>query len=361
MKIQFLISSLSGGGAEKVLSILAKSFAQDENDVSILTLDKRPQFYQIDGRVSVIHANHTKLGKIRENWQDFLTIRKYVRDNGKGVTISFLSRCNMLTLLAAFGTKRKVIVCDRNNPLKEHSKLVFWLSCQLYRRADGIFVQTEKIRSFYPSYLQKKITVIENPVDFNMLQKQVNNEKLQREKIIVSMGRLEPQKDFVTLIRAFAKVSNKMDGWKLKIYGIGEMQQELQNEIEKQGLQGRAILCGRTERPFYDMSKGSIFVLSSYYEGFPNVLCEAMYAMLPCVSSDCVSGPSELIEQGENGYLFEIGDVDFLANKLLELGSDEHMRKQLGYAAHKTVERLSVEKIYLKWVAAVLRVMEELK
>ena len=169
MKIQFLISSLSGGGAEKVLSILAKSFAQDENDVSILTLDKRPQFYQIDGRVSVIHANHTKLGKIRENWQDFLTIRKYVRDNGKGVTISFLSRCNMLTLLAAFGTKRKVIVCDRNNPLKEHSKLVFWLSCQLYRRADGIFVQTEKIRSFYPSYLQKKITVIENPVDFNML------------------------------------------------------------------------------------------------------------------------------------------------------------------------------------------------
>lgn len=109
------------------------------------------------------------------------------------------------------------------------------------------------------------------------------------------------------------------------------------------------------------MSKGSIFVLSSYYEGFPNVLCEAMYAMLPCVSSDCVSGPSELIEQGENGYLFEIGDVDFLANKLLELGRDEHMRKQLGYAAHKTVERLSVEKIYLKWVAAVLRVMEELK
>lgn len=361
MKIQFLISSLSGGGAEKVLSILAKSFAQDGNDVSILTLEKRPQFYNIDERVSVIRADHTKLGKLRENWQDFLSIRKYVHENRDGVTISFLSRCNMLALLAAIGTKRKVIVCDRNNPLKEHSKLVFWLSCQLYRRADGIFVQTEKIRSFYPAYLQNKISVIENPMDFDVLHKQVGDEKLQREKTIISMGRLEPQKDFITLIRAFAKVSDQMEGWKLKIFGIGEMQQMLQDEIDKQGMQERIFLCGRTDRPFYEMSKAGIFVLSSYYEGFPNVLCEAMHAKLPCISSDCVSGPSELIEQGENGYLFDIGDVDFLAKKLADLGRDEQLRNRLGHAANETTARLSVDKMYLKWKATVQRVMEKAK
>lgn len=359
MKAGFYISSLSGGGAEKVLITIAQAIADNGvGSVSITSLEKRPQFYHVnEEKVDLIKIKNHYTG-IRALWEDYCNIRKQIKNDDADVMISFLSRCNLLLLISCMFNRRKVIVCDRNNPLKEHSRVVFWLSCLLYARANRIVVQTNQIKSFYPKFLQKKIVVIENPIDDHKLQKELCREGYNTKRVI-SMGRLEPQKDFETLIRAFSEANKRFPDWKLHIYGTGEKHNSIQKLINDLKLTDKVILCGRTEQPVVEMSKSDIFVLSSNYEGFPNVLCEAMYAGCACISTDCISGPSELIEQNTNGCLVPIGDTSKMEQALVSYIENEDVRMMNGKNAQRTVERLYVDNIMKKWYSLIAQVGED--
>ena len=359
MNIDFYISSLSGGGAENVLTTLAKELKNNGHKVSITSLEKRPQFYSVDAGIELIKHNNTKKGRLKEIIADFKDIRRQLKERkDTDICVSFLSRCNLQVLLCSLFLHKKVVVCDRNNPLKEHSKLVFWLSNQVYRLASAVFVQTEQIKSFYPKYLQKKMYVIENTLDTAKLDAQCDDE-IAPENTIISIGRLEPQKDFKTLISAFGTIADKYPDWKVKIFGKGNMHDELQQFIDNKNLSERVLLCGRTETPFKELKKSKVFVLSSHYEGFPNVLCEGMYAGLPCISSDCVSGPRELINDGENGFLFPIGNEKILAEKLDLLLSSDEICGIMGDRAKNTVKRLELPVIVEKWYNCLRGVVDE--
>lgn len=358
MRVGFFISSLSGGGAEKVLITIAQSMADNNiGSVSITSLEKRPQFYQVDEEKVELYKIKNKHTGIRAFWEDFVSIRKHIKNDSAEVMISFLSRCNLLLLLCCLFNNRKIIVCDRNNPLKEHSRVIFWLSCLLYKRANRIVVQTNQIKTFYPRFLQKKIVVIENPIDNHKLQHELCRDGYNTKRVI-SMGRLEPQKDFETLIKAFAEINKQFSDWKLDIYGTGEKQEIIQKLIDDLNLTSAVCLCGRTEKPVMEMSKSDIFVLSSYYEGFPNVLCEAMYAGCACISTDCVSGPRELIEEKLNGILVPIGDVSKMKQALFTYIKNEDIRQKNGKSAQRTVERLYVNNIMKKWCELIEQVGE---
>lgn len=204
-----------------------------------------------------------------------------------------------MLILAGLFSKTKIIVCDRNNLLRKYPKYVFDITCFLYRFADVVCVQTNEMKSFYPQYLQKKMVVLENPLGFDEMAAQCKGQNIEKENTVISIGRLEKQKDFVTLIKAYKRVAELYPDWKLKIYGQGNRKDELQGLIERENLTTNIKLCGVTHNPFLEMKKAKIFVLSSFYEGFPNVLCEAMHAGLPCVSTKCECGPSELINDGK--------------------------------------------------------------
>lgn len=348
MKIDFYISSLSSGGAEKVLNSLAKKFAELNHEVSIISLEKRPQFYTVDHHICLYKYDNNSYGKVKIILYDYLSIKKHMRFSNSDISISFLSRCNLLLLFCNFFTKRKIVVSDRNNPLKEHSKLSFIISNLLYIRANSIVIQTKSVKQYYYKVLQKKIAVIENPIDTQALNKQMKEEPI-RKKTIISIGRLEAQKDFRTLFLAFEKVAEKYSDWELKVFGQGDMKDELQNYINKLHLENRVTLCGRTEKPYYELKKSSIFVLSSHYEGFPNVLCEAMYAGTLCISSDCISGPRELITHGKNGWLFDIGNSEQLAGLLMMCISKEEELLDIRANAENTVKRLYLDKNIENW------------
>lgn len=345
MKIDFYISSLSCGGAEKVLVAIASQMAASGHDAAIISLEKKPQFYKVSDTVSLVKVcSRGKMAAVK----DFFRIQSRIKKGAADVSVSFLSRCNCLVLLCSLFRKNRVIVCDRNNPLKEHSKLVFCISSLLYMRADRIVVQTNQIRNYYWRVLKPKIRVIENCIDTGALDSQLTG-PVEREKVILSMGRLEKQKDFKTLIRAFSGISRKYPGWKVKIFGDGSMRTELQHEIRKYDLERQVFLCGKTEKPYEQMCRASIFVLSSFYEGFPNVLCEALYAGDLCISADCVSGPAELISHGENGWLFPVGDQEKLAGLLDELISSEQGLEETRRRAEESVKRLYLEKNIVRW------------
>ena len=350
MKVDFYISSLSSGGAEHVLTNLAANFAEHDMDVSITSYEKRPQFYSVASNVKLNKYNFTNKSKLAEWLCDYRATKKYLQKRKAAVAISFLSRCNFMLILAGLFSKTKIIVCDRNNLLRKYPKYVFDITCFLYRFADVVCVQTNEMKTFYPQYLQKKIVVLENPLDFDEMAAQCEGQSIEKENTVISVGRLERQKDFVTLIKAYKKVAELYPDWKLKIYGQGNRKDELQDLIEKENLTTSVKLCGVTHTPFLEMKKARIFVLSSFYEGFPNVLCEAMHAGLPCISTKCECGPSELITDGENGFLVDIGDIATMSEKMSLLIDDEELRNRLGRAAEKSTERLEYKTISSKWL-----------
>ena len=357
MKIDFYISSLSSGGAEHVLKNLAGDFARKGHDVSIVSYEKRQQFYEVPSSVRIVKFDYKNAGKIKSLLLDFIATRRQLKSSKADVAISFLSRCNLMLILANVFTKTKTIVCDRNNLLMKYPKYVFRISCWLYSFADAVCVQTNEIKKTYPKYLQKKMYVLENPLDFEELQMQIDGKRIEKENTVISVGRLEKQKDFISLIKAFKIINQSFPEWKLKIYGQGNRREELQKLINELQLSEQAILCGITHTPFLEMKKSKIFVLSSFYEGFPNVLCEAMHAALPCISTRCACGPSDLITDGENGYLVEIGDVSAMAERVISLINDEDLRSKVGNAAKKSVDRLERSLIYEKWIQMVHQVI----
>lgn len=349
MKIDFYISSLSSGGAERVLTYLASNFAEKGHDVSITSFEKRPQFYEVDPEVALNRCDNTKKNKILSILSDFSDMCKHTRKRKADVALSFLSRSNIMLVFAGLFSRTKTIVCDRNNLLRKYPKVVFYVSCLIYAFSSAVCVQTNEIKKYYPKFLQKKIFVLENPLDFDKMEKQCEGQSIEKEKTIISVGRLEDQKDFVTLIYAFEKISAVYPEWKLKIFGQGKNEEILSEIISNLDLDDRILLCGVTHTPFLEMKRSEIFVLSSYYEGFPNVLCEAMHAGLACISTDCECGPKELIQHGENGILTPIEEANTMSKKIAFLIENPDIRAKMGQKAMETTERLNMPTICEGW------------
>lgn len=358
MKIDFYISSLSSGGAEHVLINLAANFANRGHDVGIISYEKRPHFYEVNQNVKVFKI--TEKNTIFEFYHDLKATKKQLKSRKAEVSISFLSRCNFMLILTGFFLETKIIVCDRNNLLKKYSKSFFTVSCLLYTFADAVCVQTNEMKSFYPKYLQKKIFVLENPLDFAEMQKQCYGREINKENIIISVGRLEKQKDYTTLIKAFSLIEQEFPDWKLYIFGQGNDREIIQRLINRLGLDSKVKLCGITHTPFLEMKKSKIFVLSSLFEGFPNVLCEAMYSGLPCIATKCECGPSELIHDGFNGFLVPIGDQDLMAKKIKLLIGNEELRNMMGKRAKESTNRLELGLVCDRWIGMINKVKKDI-
>lgn len=316
-KILFVIPFLSGGGAERVVSIWTSELAKLGCDVHLLVFYRLDKEYPLDRKVNLhyIRERKTEYDNLAK-WKKIIELRKKLKELKPHVVIPFISHVGLMTSIAKLGLPLKVVQTVRNNPRLNPSKsLNRWIRNFSIFLTEKSIVQTKEQLEYFPKWMQNKLKIFPNPIaeEFIQTEKKFNKHEIQN---IIAIGRLEKQKNFQMLISAFSRVVVSNKSIKLNIYGEGSLYESLNNFIKELDLEDSIILHGRTNNTTEVLKNSDLFILSSDWEGMPNVLMEAMAVGLPCISTDCPTGPSELIENGHNGYLIPVGDERALINTM---------------------------------------------
>lgn len=348
-RILILISSIGGGGAERVASRLANGLSE-KHFVCLMIFNRKEKTYELSSRVRLIEYEKPRayksrlfrIGKIRRQ-ADKLAVLKAVADVRReyeiDTTISFLESQNVYNVLAGGGTRR--IVSERNDPSckDSHYRRRSRYSCG---RADFVVFQSRKVQAMYPASVQARSCIIHNPVEVACRAAEEPAKK------IVTAGRLVDQKNHRLLIRAFAIFRENHPDHHLYIYGEGELEKDLAALAEELGLADQVHLEGFREDVYEEMRDAEQFVLSSDFEGLSNALMEAMQMGLACISTDC-TGSDELIQDGKDGLIVPVGDADAMARAMCRLAEDPDLRRQIGRAAAATAVQWLPEKILEEW------------
>ena len=315
MKITFVTLKMSDGGAERVISVLASALAYRGNDVSILKYMATDGEYDVCADVFQYALFDTSDAMSIPRMTRIRHIREFLVDHPCDVVVPFLDAMVGDTFVASIGLKNKVIATVRNNPdmtigISPRVKdMVFGL-------CDGVFLQTESQRRFFSKRTQKKSFVISNPVDETVVARGEERSYRDGASLIVACGRCTEQKNYTMLIDAMCLVHEKHPELTLDIYGVGNLEQDLRNQIDKKQATDFIHMMGRTSDIASVLLSADIYAMSSDYEGLPNSLLEAMTVGVPCVSTDCQTGPSDLLGASERGYLAKVGDATDMADKI---------------------------------------------
>lgn len=363
MKIVLLVSSMHAGGAERVAATLVNAWSARGDEVTLIPTFSSGGycFYPVSDAVDLVwladYAGTRRSGRFSAAHR-LLALRRLIRSRSPDVVVSFLTNVNVAAILATWGMKVPVIVCERTNPAVSRSASGVWRTLRrwLYPRADMVTVQADATVAPFARLVPgiRRLAVIPNPlpdtlanrppVDMSALSGTAGGaldpvSGLSARKRLMAMGRMVPDKQFAMLIDCFATLAEQHPEWDLWIWGEGPEREALGERVLLAGLQERIQLPGRTEMPWDELACAQGFVLSSAVEGFPNVLLEAMALGLPCVTFDCPSGPREMTRDGADGMLVPAGDAQALQAALHTLMSDAALRVELGERAAVAVRR----------------------
>ena len=330
-RVAFFLGSFGGGGIERITARLAHSFVKLGVEIDlILNRADSPHLGQMPAQTRIIDLKTPNL------YLSLPGLVRYIRQERPSAMLAADHYLNEIALLAKgiAGVPLRLIVAEHNqlsktarNSTTLKGRLAPIFARFLYPGADGIVAVSEGVAKDLASVAALPLTSIEtiyNPV--------INAQMLAKAKepvehpwfnstdvpVILGVGKLEQQKDFPNLIRAFAKV-RQVQSARLVILGWGPDRPELEALVRSMGLEADVDLPGYVQNPYAYMARSAVFVLSSAWEGLPTVLIEAMALGIPVVSTDCESGPSEILAEGEYGYLTPVGDSDALAEAILQV------------------------------------------
>lgn len=330
-KIAFFLPYLGGGGAETVMLNLLQGMERQDLDVELI-LGKAwgPHLWKIPDSLKVVDLGSGNWGKT------LFSLIQYLKKEQPLALIAAMHYGNEVSILAKrlSGVTTKVVITEHNTfsqAIQSTSKLrkllIPFFVKTLYPLADHIVVVSKGAAQDLArsnGFPEERITAIYNPVInsalFEKAQMPVEHPWFQPGElpVILGVGKLERQKDFPTLLHAFAQVHRRHPS-RLVILGWGSLQAELEALAQELNIADAVALLGYVENPYAYMARAAVFVLSSAWEGLPTVLIEAMAVGIPVVSTDCPSGPTEILDQGQYGALVPVGDRDGLATAILQV------------------------------------------
>lgn len=359
IKVLFFIYQMGGGGAARTLLNIINNLDRQKFQPMLVTLN-------FDGSYEQELKEDVKFFKLdtKRLSRSIFKIANIIRSEKIDLVFSTIPRVNTIAILATrFSfTKAKCVIREADNlggSTKENLQLlgfgfVYKFSNQIVSLSEGVkenLVKRYKVKS-------KEVEVIYNPVDLNAIRDKMTTGQIDPqfedvfdtdEKVVITAGRLVEQKDQKTLLTAFAKVNEKINS-RLVILGEGHLKPELQQQAENLGIGDRVHFIGFQSNPYIYFKHSDLFVLSSKHEGFSHVLAEALATGTPIVSTNCKSGPEEVLDKGKYGLLCPVGDADDMAKKMYQvLTLDEENRQEVihnGYARANDFDAKTMVKQY---------------
>lgn len=348
MYITFLVHDIHfGGGGERVTTNIANLFAARGDQVSIVSIST-PQpgnIFTIDKRVSIkyLNINQDTGLNITLKIKSVFAVRSYFR------------KLNDQTFLLGIGTYPTLLVAllpSRNHIIKigcQHGSfasvkyLWFILRWLFFRRLDGIVSLTNqdipRLRK-----INKNVFVIPNSVSFYP-----DQPAELRNKIILSIGRIDFPKGYDLLLEVFSRFCHDNKDWKLRIVGDGPLEEKIRSSIVKKGLKERVSIIHSSNKIVEEYLNAAVYLMTSRTEGLPMVLLEAQACGLPIISFNCETGPSDIINNGKDGYLIDNYNIDEMKEKLNELCGDFEKRKSFGQNARNNVKKFFPDQVFHKW------------
>lgn len=355
-RILFVLPSLGAGGSERVVTTLANHWAYQGRKVGVANFDTNgfepfyPLAHEVDlFRLGLPVSSGGLPSQILQTYRRIKALERVYCEFKPDAVISFLTKANVMAILAALRFGGPVIISERNNPKLQQFN-AFWRMARAYSypKAFSFVTMTKGAAAYYPEHQRPRTTIIPNPV---ILPEDWQNRR--GGHTITAVGRLTEQKQFHLLIDAFASIAEQFPTWNLEIWGEGALRADLEQQRSKLGLDNRIALPGLTERPGGWVETADVFVLSSAYEGWPNVIVEAMAAALPVVAFDCEHGVTDMIEDGVNGLIVPLDDVPALAEALARLLNDTELRSSLASRALEASARYNTSAIADQWLQIV--------
>lgn len=339
-RVLFVISDLSGGGAERVVSTYLRHLDRNRFEPGLCLW--RPVFaYEVPGDVPQWTVHKWRPWDApAATWRTGRVLRRFAPD----IVFSHLEFPNLLTGAALRLSRSRAawIPCIHNNPRRQHRP---WRPAlrRLYRTAEAVGFVSRKLAEQTADYCgipAAKTVTLHNPIDFGFIDDRCREPEpdLPPGPTIVSMGRLVPQKDHATLLRAAAAL-RETQPVNVFLMGTGPLRGELEQLADELGIRDAVTFAGFVDNPFPYLSAADVFVLSSRWEGFGNVLVEALGCGTAAVSTDCPFGPSEIIEDGETGLLVPVGGPDALADAVGQLLRSPERRRRMAAAGREDVRR----------------------
>lgn len=358
-KITIIAPSVSGGGgAEKTAVLLSNALADAEYNVTLCVMSRMEPKYDLSKRVKYvkIDENISSGNIIVKNYKRIQRLKKILMKETPDIVIGYTIQGGIISCIMSKLLGTKTIVCERQDPNRFPKSMRLFRNF-LYRFATGAVLQTQEAQLYFRDIVKNSV-VIPNFVDLSTFPKVVDWSE--RENTIVAVGRLVEAKDHKTLIRAFIKIQKEFPGFLLKIWGEGKLENKLQKLISDNNMEGKIILCGRSDNVLEHIRRAKLFVLSSLYEGYPNALLEAMVLGIPSISTNCpCGGPADLIRSGENGFLVSIGDEIEMADAMKKILLDVSLAKQFSSEATKKREMHNSDTIIIRWIDYIRSFIDE--
>ena len=322
-KILIAVSSLGGGGAERVATVWASQLAECGYDVSIFAVSRSADEYPLSDKVRVYVGGQTREDYLSKSYfQRFRNIRSILKTVDPDYILPFLFTIRIYMMFASIGLRAKRIDTLRISPwVYDSFKLpARILSHICYDVSHKIILQANDQKDWFSKRNQKKCILVPNPI--SPLYKTNYKEYISQDVLnFIAAGRIDPQKNYPMMIDAFASVVKQYPNIKLRIFGKGseDYTQKLQDQINSLGMQESIFLMGRSSEIHIEYKKSDVFLMTSDCEGLPNALIEAMASRLICISTDCKTGPRDLIDHNENGYMIPVGDSKALAQSIVNV------------------------------------------
>lgn len=345
--LALFVPSLRGGGAERVMVTLANGFAERGHRVDlVLTRAEGPYLADVSEKVRIVDLNR---GRVLAS---LLPLARYLRRARPEAMLSAMVHANIVAIWARMLARAPVrLVVSEHNSLSARTPTARHLIRRFYPRADAIVCISEAMRQQMAEFLpteQNKLHMIYNPLDIDrirrMMHHPVSHDWLTRRDIpvILAVGRLAPQKDYPTLLEAFATLRRQRPA-RLIILGEGELEETLRRRAAALGVTQDVDFAGFQANPFAWMHAADLYVMSSRWEGLPTVLIEALACGARVVSTDCPTGPSEILEEGRWGRLVPVGDAATMAEAmvaaLVDLARPEVQGRAESFCGSHAVQR----------------------